>query len=136
MAGASEVVFIADESVRRPRRCRPRPPGARPVRADGKPAEIVQLVLNESTEHFVAGERGPIIARHHLGHQLTSAGVDRAGTGGAWLLPEDPGASARALRDTLTRRSGGTRVAVVIADSDGRADRRGAAVVSIGAAVQ
>ncbi|WP_229853316.1 coenzyme F420-0:L-glutamate ligase [Streptomyces violascens] len=29
----------------------------------GKPAEVVQLILDESSEHFVAGEHGPIIAR-------------------------------------------------------------------------
>ncbi|RDG33977.1 coenzyme F420-0:L-glutamate ligase [Streptomyces corynorhini] len=99
----------------------------------GKPAEVAQLILDESTEHFVAGERGPIIARHRLGFQLTSAGVDRAGTEGAWLLPTDPDASARALRDAITAATT-TPVAVVIADSDGRPDRRGATVISIGAA--
>ncbi|WP_367140626.1 MULTISPECIES: coenzyme F420-0:L-glutamate ligase [Streptomyces] len=99
----------------------------------GKPAEIVQLILNESTSHFLATDRGPIIAQHRLGYQLTSAGVDRAEPGGAWLLPADPDASARRLRDELAAATG-TRVAVVIADSDGRADRRGATVIAIGAA--
>ncbi|WP_431950653.1 coenzyme F420-0:L-glutamate ligase [Actinacidiphila sp. bgisy167] len=91
------------------------------------------MILENSTQHFLAGERGPIIARHILGHQLTSAGIDRAGTAGAWLLPADPDASARALRDALSAQTGAT-VAVVIADSDGRADRRGATAVSVGAA--
>ncbi|MFF4410152.1 coenzyme F420-0:L-glutamate ligase [Streptomyces sp. NPDC001404] len=99
----------------------------------GKPAEVVQLILDESTDHFLATERGPIIARHRLGYQLTSAGVDRAGTDGAWLLPADPDASARRLRDELTTATG-VEVAVVIADSDGRADRRGSTVIAIGAA--
>ncbi|MFB7645721.1 coenzyme F420-0:L-glutamate ligase [Streptomyces sp. NPDC056084] len=99
----------------------------------GKPAEIVELILAESTEHVVAGDRGPIIARHHLGYQLTSAGIDRDGTDGAWLLPTDPDTSARSLRDAITA-STGVPVAVVIADSDGRADRRGATAISIGAA--
>ncbi|URN13120.1 coenzyme F420-0:L-glutamate ligase [Streptomyces radiopugnans] len=49
-----------------------------------------------------------------------------------WLLPADSDASARSLRDALSTYSGAA-VAVVIADSDGRADRRGAAVISIGA---
>ncbi|MFD7923990.1 coenzyme F420-0:L-glutamate ligase [Streptomyces sp. NPDC059740] len=101
--------------------------------ATGKPAALVQLILDTSSEHFLATDRGPIIALHHLGLQLTSAGIDRAGIDGAWLLPADPDASARALRNALTR-STGSRVAVVIADSDGRADRRGSTVISIGAA--
>ncbi|MFD5728962.1 coenzyme F420-0:L-glutamate ligase [Streptomyces sp. NPDC058368] len=99
----------------------------------GKPAAVVQLILDHSTEHFLATQRGPIIARHTLGHQLTSAGIDRAGTEGAWLLPEDPDASARTLRDALVAETG-AEIAVVIADSDGRADRRGATCISIGAA--
>jgi coenzyme F420-0:L-glutamate ligase / coenzyme F420-1:gamma-L-glutamate ligase len=99
----------------------------------GKPAEIVQLILDHSLDHFLATDHGPIIATHRLGYQLTSAGIDRAGPEGAWLLPADPDASARALRDALHTATGST-VAVVIADSDGRADRRGATVLSIGAA--
>ncbi|WP_018586223.1 coenzyme F420-0:L-glutamate ligase [Salinispora arenicola] len=99
----------------------------------GKPAEVVQLILDSSDSYFLATDRGPIIARHRLGFQLTSAGIDRAGRQGAWLLPVDPDASARALRDALIAHAG-AEVAVVVADSDGRADRRGATVISIGAA--
>lgn len=99
----------------------------------GKPAEVVQVVLDESDEQFVAGERGPIIARHRLGYQLTSAGVDRDGLDGVWLLPADPDASARRLRDAIVA-AAGVQVAVVIADSDGRADRLGSTVIAVGAA--
>ncbi len=67
----------------------------------GKPAEVVQLILDSSDSYFLAADKGPIIARHPLGFQLTSAGIDRAGPQGAWLLPVDPDASARALRDAL-----------------------------------
>jgi len=78
----------------------------------GKPAELVQLILDESTSHFLVTERGPIIAQHRLGYQLTSAGVDRAEPDGAWLLPADPDASARRLRDELAEATG-ARLAVV-----------------------
>ncbi|MCI2421146.1 coenzyme F420-0:L-glutamate ligase [Saccharopolyspora sp. K220] len=99
----------------------------------GKPAPLVQVIINESRAHFLATPRGPIIATHKLGYQLTSAGVDRDGTTGAWLLPADPDASARSLRDQL-RTATGADIATVIADSDGRADRAGATVISIGSA--
>lgn len=99
----------------------------------GKPAAICQLILDNSAEYFLAGDRGPVIAWHKLGLQLTSAGIDRDGTTGAWLLPADPDASARQLRDALGAGSG-ARVAVVIADSDGRADRNGSTVIAVGAA--
>ncbi|MFF0963760.1 coenzyme F420-0:L-glutamate ligase [Streptomyces sp. NPDC003703] len=130
---ASKVVSIAEKRYVDLADVTPGPEALDLAARTGKPAPIVQLILDHSTEHFLASERGPIIARHTLGHQLTSAGIDRAGTGGAWLLPEDPDASARALRDALIQATG-ARVAVVIADSDGRADRHGATVISIGAA--
>ncbi|GAA3733295.1 coenzyme F420-0:L-glutamate ligase [Salinactinospora qingdaonensis] len=130
---ASKVVSIAEKRYVDLAGLTPGPEAVDLSARTGKPAEIVQLILDNSTEYFLATERGPIIARHKLGYQLTSAGVDRAGAQGAWLLPEDPDASAHALRQALATRIG-AEVAVVIADSDGRADRRGATVISIGAA--
>lgn len=99
----------------------------------GKDAHITELILRESSSHRVASPRGPIIAKHRLGYELTSAGVDRDGPDAAYLLPTDPDGSARRIRDEL-RTHTGARVAVVVADSDGRADRRGATVIAIGAA--
>jgi coenzyme F420-0:L-glutamate ligase / coenzyme F420-1:gamma-L-glutamate ligase len=130
---ASKVVSIAEKRYVDLASVTPGPKALELSAKTGKPAEIVQLILDSSSEHFLATEKGPIIARHTLGYQLTSAGIDRAGTEGAWLLPVDPDASARHLRDALNTYSG-SDVAVVIADSDGRADRRGATVISIGAA--
>jgi coenzyme F420-0:L-glutamate ligase/coenzyme F420-1:gamma-L-glutamate ligase len=130
---ASKVVSIAE---RRHINLAAIAPGREAIRlatATGKPPALVQAILDESTSHRLATERGPIIATHRLGHELTSAGVDRAGHDSAWLLPVDPDASARALRDQLNEATG-ARVAVVIADSDGRSDRRGSTVLAIGAA--
>ena len=80
-------------------------PRAREISAQtGKPAAIVQLILDESTGHYLATPTGPIIARHRLGYQLTSAGIDRDGTSGAWLPPVNPDASARHLRTALSAR--------------------------------
>ncbi|MFG2404300.1 coenzyme F420-0:L-glutamate ligase [Streptomyces brevispora] len=133
VAVASKVVSIAEKRYVDLASISPGPEAVELSAKTGKPAEIVQLILDSSDRYFLATEKGPIIARHTLGYQLTSAGIDRAGTEGAWLLPVDPDASARALRDALITFSG-TEVAVVIADSDGRADRRGATCISLGAA--
>lgn len=130
---ASKVVSIAENRYVDLASVVPGPRALELSAKTGKPAEIVQLILDSSSEHFLATDKGPIIARHTLGYQLTSAGIDRAGTEGAWLLPVDPDASARALRDALITYTG-AHLAVVIADSDGRADRRGATTISIGAA--
>jgi len=98
---ASKVVSITEKRYVDLASVTPSPEAVEISARTGKPAEVVQLVLDSSTEHFLATERGPIIARHILGYQLTSAGIDRAGTEGVWLLPVDPDASARALRDAL-----------------------------------
>lgn len=130
---ASKVVSIAEKRYVDLADVTPGPEALELSARTGKPAEVVQLILDSSDSYFLATEKGPIIARHTLGYQLTSAGIDRAGSEGAWLLPADPDASARTLRDALVAYTG-AQVAVVIADSDGRADRRGATVISIGAA--
>jgi coenzyme F420-0:L-glutamate ligase / coenzyme F420-1:gamma-L-glutamate ligase len=126
---ASKVVSVAEKRYVTLADVAPSPQAADISARTGKPAAIVQLICDNSSDHFLAAHKGPIIAWHTLGYQLTSAGIDRAGTGGAWLLPADPDSSARHLRDALTAATGAS-LAVVIADSDGR----GATVVSIGAA--
>lgn len=130
---ASKVVSIAEKRYADLAAVTPSPQARDIAARTGKPAAIAQLILDNSVSHFLATPCGPVIARHPLGYQLTSAGIDRAGDHGAWLLPADPDASARRLRDALAAATG-TRHAVIIADSDGRADRRGATVISIGAA--
>lgn len=99
----------------------------------GKDARVVELIIRESRSYRLATERGPIVAIHRLGYELTSAGVDKDTDDSAFLLPDDPDASARRIRDELRRKSEAD-VAVIIADSDGRADRMGAIVLAVGAA--
>lgn len=130
---ASKVVSIAEKRYVDLATVTPSPQAWEISEQTGKPAAIVQLILEESTERFLATPTGPIIARHKRGYHLTSAGVDRAGATGAWLLPANPDASARRLHDALTTATGAD-LAVVIADSDGRADRLGATMISLGAA--
>ncbi|CAM5275064.1 Bifunctional F420 biosynthesis protein FbiB [Kitasatospora aureofaciens] len=130
---ASKVVSVAEKRYVDLATVTPSPEAVEISARTGKPAAIVQLILDHSSAHYLATKHRPITARHRLGYQLTSAGIDRAGTDGAWLLPAAPDASARHLRDALTTATG-AQVAVVIADSDGQADRRRPTVISIGAA--
>jgi coenzyme F420-0:L-glutamate ligase/coenzyme F420-1:gamma-L-glutamate ligase len=98
-------------------------------------ARHVEVVLRESAE-VVRAERGVIIARTRHGFVCANAGVDAsnaAGDGELVLLPEDPDASARALRAALGRLGAGSP-AVVIADSFGRAWRHGQCDVAVGIA--
>jgi coenzyme F420-0:L-glutamate ligase/coenzyme F420-1:gamma-L-glutamate ligase len=105
--------------------------------ATGKEATFVEAVLAEST---CVVKTGPnvLITRHRLGFVLANAGLDRSNLGPGrssqvLLLPEDPDASARKLREgiaVLTGHSPG----VIISDSFGRPWRLGVVGVAIGAA--
>jgi coenzyme F420-0:L-glutamate ligase / coenzyme F420-1:gamma-L-glutamate ligase len=77
-----------------------------------------------------------VIAETPHGFVCASAGVDRSnapGDGWVVLLPEDPDASARRLREALSERFG-IAPAVIVSDSFGRAWRRGTTDVAIGVA--
>jgi coenzyme F420-0:L-glutamate ligase/coenzyme F420-1:gamma-L-glutamate ligase len=101
----------------------------------GKDARYVEVVLRESAR-IVRMDRGIIIAQTRHGFVCANAGVDASNVSGgdvACLLPRDPDASARALRDTLRDRCG-RDVAVIISDSFGRPWRMGIVNVAIGVA--
>lgn len=98
---------------------------------------MAQLILNESSE-ILRATPAAIIARHKTGHVLANAGIDASniqyGAGGTVLLwPQDPDASARAIRAELADLTC-VRPAIVIADSLGRAWRIGTVGAAIGCA--
>ena len=102
----------------------------------GKDARQVELVLRESAEIVRMGPGGLIISRTRHGLVCANAGVDVSNVGGgetASLLPIDPDASARRLRDGLKLRLG-LAPAVIISDSFGRPWRNGIVNVAIGVA--
>jgi coenzyme F420-0:L-glutamate ligase/coenzyme F420-1:gamma-L-glutamate ligase len=114
----------------------PRPEAVEWANRWAKDARQVELVLRESAEVVRWADGGLIISRTRHGFVCANAGVDLSNTGGeslATLLPEDPDASARGLRDRLGDLTG-ARPAVVISDSFGRPWRSGIVNVAIGAA--
>jgi coenzyme F420-0:L-glutamate ligase / coenzyme F420-1:gamma-L-glutamate ligase len=101
--------------------------------AEGGDARMAELVLRES-RRIVRRRGGLLIAETHHGFVCASAGIDRSnGPAAGWavLLPEDPDASAARLRAGLERRTG-VRLAVIVADTMGRALRRGIVGTAIG----
>lgn len=102
----------------------------------GKDPAAITLVLAEASE-VLRAVPGVVITRHRTGHVLANSGVDAsnavAGGGHVVLWPEDPDASARALRAGLQARFG-TRIAVIVSDSLGRAWRMGTTGTAIGSA--
>jgi len=97
--------------------------------------DVVGVVLREA--RAVRRRRGDlVIAETEHGFVCASAGVDKSNTpGDGWvvLLPVDPDASARALREGLAARCG-VAPAIVVSDSFGRPWRQGTTDVAIGVA--
>ncbi|MGW2255379.1 coenzyme F420-0:L-glutamate ligase [Kitasatospora sp. NPDC001660] len=94
-----------------------------------------EAAIDAETVRVVA-RRGPArIVENRNGFVMAAAGVDASNTapGTVLLLPEDPDASARALRAVL-RRLTGRRLAVVVTDTFGRPWRNGLTDVAVGAA--
>ncbi|MEW2525991.1 coenzyme F420-0:L-glutamate ligase [Streptomyces sp. NPDC047071] len=89
-------------------------------------AETVRVVARRGTLRIVENRQGLVMA---------AAGVDASNTpaGTVLLLPEDPDASARALREGL-RDALGVDVGVLVTDTFGRPWRSGLTDVAIGAA--
>jgi len=101
----------------------------------GKDARHVETVLREA-KRIVRMERGVLIVETKHGFVCANAGVDTSNVEGAEtiaLLPPDPDASARRIRDGLERRYG-VRLAVIISDTFGRAWREGHTNIAIGLA--
>jgi coenzyme F420-0:L-glutamate ligase / coenzyme F420-1:gamma-L-glutamate ligase len=95
-----------------------------------KDPRLIELILAQS-RRIVRMDRGVIIAETQHGFVCANAGVDQSNVEGsefATVLPVDPDASARKLRDRL--HCG----AVIITDTFGRPWREGLVDVAIGVA--
>jgi len=105
-----------------------------------KDPRLVEIILSESNQ-VIRTRPGTIIVEHRLGFICANAGIDHSNVAGdgdkneEWilLLPEDPDASARAIREKLEQKSG-SQLGVMIIDSHGRAWREGVVGVAIGLA--
>lgn len=98
----------------------------------------MEILLSES--RAVLRQRpGVVIVEHKLGYVHANAGIDRSnilsdeGNPRLLLLPENPDASARHLREAL-RVTKGVQVNIIINDSAGRAWRNGTLGFAIGTA--
>jgi coenzyme F420-0:L-glutamate ligase/coenzyme F420-1:gamma-L-glutamate ligase len=100
-----------------------------------KDPRAVEIVLRQ-TSRIVRNDRGVIIVETGPGWVCANAGVDESNSLSddlAILLPEDPDASARRLRDGLKKRYG-VDVAVLVTDTFGRPWRDGLTEICLGIA--
>lgn len=99
-----------------------------------KDPRVVEVVLRECKR--VIRQLGPVlITETHHGFCCANSGVDQSSSGAAGrvlVLPKDPDASARRMRQRFTEL--GVDVAVLISDTFGRPWREGQTDVAIGVA--
>ena len=94
-----------------------------------------ELILRES-RRIVRMDRGVILSETRHGFNCANAGIDASNIPGdntVALLPVDPDASARQIRDAIQERAGAD-LAVIISDTFGRPWRSAAVNVAIGVA--
>ncbi len=107
------------------------------ARETEKDPRLVELILRES-DAVLRKKPGVLIVRHRLGLVGAQAGIDQSNIQhgedeNALLLPEDPDASARRLRDDIAARTG-INVGVIVSDSMNRPWRLGTIGGAIGSA--
>ena len=105
------------------------------AREYGKDPRQIEVVLRE-TRRIVRMDRGVIISETHHGFVCANAGVDASNIPdeeSVCLLPVDPDASARRIRETLSERLE-LELALIVSDSFGRAWRFGITDIAIGVA--
>jgi coenzyme F420-0:L-glutamate ligase/coenzyme F420-1:gamma-L-glutamate ligase len=106
-----------------------------------KDPRLVELILQES-QAILRIRPNTIIVEHRLGFICASAGIDQSNASydpflhkddEEWvlLLPENPSASAQAIREELEKKSR-KKLGVMIIDSHGRAWRLGVVGLAIG----
>jgi len=122
------VVALADVT--------PSPEAEKLAREDGRDARQLELVLRESAR-IVRRGHGVTISETKHGFVCANAGVDLSNAPApdtAVLLPLDPDASARALRDALLADGATLPFALIISDTFGRPWREGLVDVALGSA--
>lgn len=113
----------------------PSPEARRIAEEDERDPRHVELILRESAR-IVRRGHGVLICETHHGFVCANAGVDLSNSPSeehAVLLPLDPDASARKLREALAARGAGP-LAVIVSDTFGRPWREGLVDVAIGCA--
>ncbi len=101
----------------------------------GKEPAMVEVILRETKEIVRMGYNSLIVETKN-GIVSANAGVDRSNVKGdrnVALLPVDPDASARSIRQEIRKRTG-CRVAVIISDTHGRPLRMGEINITVGLA--
>lgn len=132
---AHKIVSKAEGRIRRLADVTPSAEADRLAAELGKDPRHVQVVL-DGTQQVLRAAHGVLICVTHHGFVCANAGVDASNVPGddtVVMLPLDPDASARSIREAISGRTGAAP-AIVITDSFGRAWRHGQVDITIGCA--
>ncbi|MBI4897055.1 MAG: coenzyme F420-0:L-glutamate ligase [Actinobacteria bacterium] len=132
---AQKIVSKAEGRTVRPAEIEPSEQALELAQVTGKDPREIQAILGESSA-VLRAEPGVLIVETIHGFVCANAGIDRSNVpdgDSLLLLPADPDASARDLRQKLTARFS-VGVGVIVTDSFGRAWRTGQSDVAIGCA--
>lgn len=134
---AQKIVSKAEARIIDAGALTPSPRALELAQVTGKSPGLVQAILNESKD-ILRAKPGLIVAEHRLGFVMANGGIDKSnieaeGSEPVLLLPENPDASAAALRRVLGARFA-AEIGVIISDSIGRAWRLGTLGHALGAA--
>ncbi|HEX5828845.1 MAG TPA: coenzyme F420-0:L-glutamate ligase [Candidatus Limnocylindrales bacterium] len=132
-----KVVSKAEGAVVDLRTVEPSPRAVEWAEAWGRDARQIEVVLREA-RRIVRMERGVLITETHHGFVCANGGIDASNVGPdsgdvVTLLPRDPDASARRIRDAIRARFR-SDLAVIVSDSFGRPWRWGIVDVALGVA--
>ncbi|MGZ4857519.1 MAG: coenzyme F420-0:L-glutamate ligase [Methanobacteriaceae archaeon] len=129
---AETAVVKAEGRIIDLRKIKPSEKALKLAKQTGKDVKLVEAIIQESKEIIKVGPDFIISETKH-GFVCANAGIDESNVdiGLATPIPDDPDGSASLLKKRLTK-SFGKDIAVIIADTQGRAFREGAIGVAIG----
>jgi coenzyme F420-0:L-glutamate ligase/coenzyme F420-1:gamma-L-glutamate ligase len=131
---SQKIVSKSEGAIVRLSQVEPSPRARELAQEVDRDPRLVEVILGES-RRVVRTAKGVLIVETHHGFVCANAGVDQSNVDAdtACLLPKDPDASARGLRQRLADLTG-HRLAIIVADTFGRAWREGLANVAVGVA--
>jgi len=131
---AHKIISKAEGQVLKLDEVEPSPRAVELAKELGKDARVLEVILRESRRIIRTGH-GAIIVETHHGFICANAGVDQSnvGLGKIALLPRDPDASARTIREEIKQRVD-VAPGVIVSDSFGRAWRLGTVDIAVGVA--
>ncbi len=135
LAVCQKIVSKAEGRLVDLRGIEPREQAVKLAAEDGKDPRAVEVILRE-TKRVVRRGPGVLICETVHGFVCANAGVDLSNAPAddvAVLLPVDPDASARRLRDGLVARGAGP-LGVIVTDTFGRPFREGLVDIALGCA--